>query len=137
MIKAVFFFISLLKTALFKSDKQYNIKSKEFDMLKVSIFLFVSLSCIFNVYVVRHIYIQAENYKKLEKIAKTDIALRNCLNTALADYLDAATLDKNHDYKIVSIVKNCLRENKIDQHIDTKPGHISTSLPLQPKHHSS
>ena len=34
MLKPVLFFLSLLKTVFFKSDKQYNIKSKEFDMLK-------------------------------------------------------------------------------------------------------
>ena len=59
--------MSLLKTVLFKNDKQYNIKSKEFDMLKVSIFLFVCLACVFNVYAVRHIYIQTQELKKLEK----------------------------------------------------------------------
>ena len=106
--------MSLLKTALFKNDKQYNIKSKEFDMLKVSIFLFVCLTCVFNVYAVRHIYIQTQELKKLEKIAESDIALRNCLNSGLADYLDAAALDRTNDYKIVTVVKKCLRENKID-----------------------
>ena len=112
MLKTVFFFISLLKTALFKNDKQYNIKSKEFDMLKVSIFLFVCLACVFNVYAVRHIYIQTQELKKLEKIAVSDVALRNCLDTGLADYLDAAALDRTNDYKIVTAVKKCLRENK-------------------------
>ena len=112
MLKTVFFFISLLKTALFKNDKQYNIKSKEFDMLKVSIFLFVCLACIFNVYSVRHIYIQTQELKKLKKIVDFDVALRNCLDTGLADYLDAAALDRTNDYKIVTVVKKCLRENK-------------------------
>ena len=114
MLKTVFFFMSLLKTALFKNDKQYNIKSKEFDMLKVSIFLFVCLACVFNVYAVRHIYIQAQELKKLEKIAVSDVALRNCLDTSLADYLDAAALDRSNDYKIVTAVKKCLRTNKIE-----------------------
>ena len=112
MLKTVLFFMSLLKTVLFKNDKQYNIKSKEFDMLKVSIFLFVCLACVFNVYAVRHIYIQTQELKKIEKIAKSDIALRNCLDTSLADYLDAAALDRTNDYKIVTAVKKCLRENK-------------------------
>ena len=114
MLKTVFFFMSLLKTALFKNDKQYNIKSKEFDMLKVSIFLFVCLACVFNVYAVRHIYIQTQELKKLEKVVDSDVALRNCLGTGLADYLDAAALDRTNDYKIVTAVKKCLRENKID-----------------------
>ena len=114
MLKTVFFFMSLLKTALFKNDKQYNIKSKEFDMLKVSIFLFVCLACIFNVYSVRHIYIQTQELKKLEKIAVSDVALRDCLNTGLADYLDAAALDSSNDFKIVTTVKKCLRTNKIE-----------------------
>ena len=112
MLKTVFFFMSLLKTALFKNDKQYNIKSKEFDMLKVSIFLFVCLTCVFNVYAVRHIYIQTQELKKLKKIVDFDVALRNCLDTGLADYLDAAALDRTNDYKIVTVVKKCLRENK-------------------------
>ena len=106
--------MSLLKTALFKNDKQYNIKSKEFDMLKVSIFLFVCLACIFNVYAVRHIYLQTQEIKKLKKITESDISLRNCLDTGLADYLDAAALDRSHDFKIVTTVKKCLRDNKID-----------------------
>jgi hypothetical protein len=114
MLKTVLFFMSLLKTALFKNDKQYNIKSKEFDMLKVSMFLFVCLTCVFNVYAVRHIYIQTQELKKLEKITVSDVALRNCLDTSLADYLDAAALDRTNDYKIVTAVKKCLRENKIN-----------------------
>ena len=112
MLKTVFFFMSLLKTALFKNDKQYNIKSKEFDMLKVSIFLFVTLACIFNVYSIRHVYLQTQEIKKLEKIVASNIALRSCLDTSLADYLDAAALDRTNDYKIVTVVKKCLRENK-------------------------
>ena len=114
MIKTVFFFISLLKTALFKSDKQYNIKSKEFDMLKVSIFLFVSLACVFNVYAVRHIYLQTQEVKKLKAIVDSDVALRDCLDTGLAEYLDAAALDRNNDFKVVTTVKKCLRTNKIE-----------------------
>ena len=114
MLKPVLFFLSLLKTVFFKSDKQYNIKSKEFDMLKVSIFLFVALACIFNVYAIRHIYLQTQEVRKLEKIAASDVSLRNCLDTSLADYLVAATLDKTNDYKIVSSVKKCLRESKND-----------------------
>ena len=114
MIKPVLFFLSLLKTVFFKSDKQYNIKSKEFDMLKVSIFLFVALACIFNVYAIRHIYLQTQEVKKLEKIAASDVSLRNCLDTGLADYLDAATLDRTNDYKIITVVKKCLRENGLN-----------------------
>ena len=81
-------------------------------MLKVSIFLFVCLACVFNVYAVRHIYLQSQEIKKLEKIVDYDLALRNCLDTSLADYLDAAALDRTNDYKIVTAVKKCLRENK-------------------------
>lgn len=112
MLKPVLFFLSLLKTVFFKSDKQYNIKSKEFDMLKVSIFLFVAIACIFKVYAIRHIYLQTQEVRKLERIAASDVSLRNCLVTSLADYLDAAALDRSNDYKIVTAVKKCLRENK-------------------------
>jgi hypothetical protein len=112
MLKPALFFLSLLKTVFFKSDKQYNIKSKEFDMLKVSIFLFVAIACIFNVYAIRHIYLQTQEVRKLERIAASDVSLRNCLDTSLADYLDAAALDRTNDYKIVTTVKKCLRENK-------------------------
>ena len=83
-------------------------------MLKVSIFLFVSLACIFNVYAVRHIYLQTQENKKLQQIVESDVSLRTCLDTGLADYLDASALDKTHDIKIVSIVKKCLRTNKIE-----------------------
>lgn len=81
-------------------------------MLKVSIFLFVSLACVFNVYAIRHIYIQTQEIKKLKVVAGSDIVLRECLDTGLVDYLDAAALDRSHDFKIVTTVKKCLRTSK-------------------------
>ena len=53
MFKLLSILFAVLKKALFKDSDEYDVKSHKFDAFKVSIFLFVILACVFNVYAIK------------------------------------------------------------------------------------
>ena len=102
-------FVSLLKSAMFKNKNQYNIISREFDILRVSIFLYILLSGVFSVYATQYIIEQKTEIEKLEQKYKTNKLITDCISTEVDDYLDLAALTKTEDVKIITIIKRCLR----------------------------
>ena len=109
MPKILILFVSLLKSAMFKNKNQYNVISREFDIFKVSIFLYICLSVVFSVYTLQYIAEQKSQIEKLEKKYKASQIINDCISTEVDDYLDLVALTKAEDVKIITIVKKCLR----------------------------
>lgn len=112
MPKILLMFISLLKSAFFRNKNQYNVKSKDFDMLKVVMFLYVCVSSTFTVYSVQYIYEQKAEIDKLTLANETNASRADCISEQLTDYLDLRVLTKSDDIKIITMIKKCLKEKK-------------------------
>ena len=112
MPKMLLMFISLLKRAFFRNKNQYNVRSKDFDTLKVVMFLYVSVSSIFTVYSVQYIYEQKAEIDKLTLANEANASRADCITEQLTDYMDLMVLSKSEDIKIITMIKKCLKEKK-------------------------
>ena len=105
-------FLSILKTAIFKNKNQYNVKSKEFDILKVSIFLYICVSLVFTIYSFQYIGKQNSEMETLTKENKKLNTLNKCLILGLSDYMDLLVLNSKQEIKLIMLMKQCVKNNQ-------------------------
>ena len=93
MPKILMVFLSVIKSAIFKNKNQYNVKSKEFDILKVVIFLYICVSFIFTLYSVQYMGQQSNEIDTLTQYNIDVTSINRCIVNSLNDYMDMLVLD--------------------------------------------
>ncbi len=112
MPKILMVFLSVIKSAIFKNKNQYNVKSKEFDILKVVIFLYICVSFIFTLYSVQYMGQQSNEIDTLTQKNKEATSLNRCIVNSLSDYMDMLVLDNKQEIKMVMLVKQCIKDHQ-------------------------
>ncbi len=111
MSKILMTVLSLLKSAIFKNKNQYNVKSKEFDILKVLIFLYICVSLVFTLYSFQYIGKQSAEIEMLTQKNKNITTLNRCIVGGLSDYMDILVLSSKQEINIVMMIKRCIKDN--------------------------
>ena len=113
MLKFLMAIFELLKKALFKHDDEYNVKSHRFDAVKVSIFLFIIGSSLFNYYALKTIASDLVIIDGTKKLIAQDLKYRDCIDTIEQEYKQRAALGPINGRELLQAIRTCSElENK-------------------------
>lgn len=107
MLKVLLALLGLLKKALFKTDDEYKLNSYKFDAFKVSVFLFLVFTCIFNIFAFKTIIAQATAMDSLKQRAQDDKRYKNCVENIIKEAPRQALVKTVTAAQLLDAIQTC------------------------------